>query len=100
GGIEGAAGADEAGHYGNYLGSRSFTEALTEEEIDQARGRDEGTPLREALQRAGLAGRPRERVEPSRYVGYLEAHIEQGDTLDTNGLRIGVVETVVGIRNY
>jgi N-carbamoyl-L-amino-acid hydrolase len=99
-GIEVAAWADEEGHYGNYLGSRSFTDALPEDEIDQTLGRDDGTPLREALQRAGFAGRPRERVDPSRYVGYLEAHIEQGDTLDTTGLRIGVVETIVGIWNY
>jgi beta-ureidopropionase / N-carbamoyl-L-amino-acid hydrolase len=99
-GIEVAAWADEEGHYGNYLGSRSFTDALPEDEIDQTLGRDEGTPLREALQRAGFAGRPRERVDPSRYVGYLEAHIEQGDTLDTTGFRIGVVETIVGIWNY
>jgi beta-ureidopropionase / N-carbamoyl-L-amino-acid hydrolase len=99
-GIEVAAWADEEGHYGNYLGSRSFTDALAEDEIDQTRGRDDGTPLRDALERAGFAGRPRERVDPSRYVGYLEAHIEQGDTLDTAGLRIGVVETIVGIWNY
>jgi beta-ureidopropionase / N-carbamoyl-L-amino-acid hydrolase len=99
-GVEVAAWADEEGHYGNYLGSRSFTDALPEEEIDQTRGRDDGTPLREALERAGFAGRPRDRVDPSRYVGYLEAHIEQGDTLDTSGLRIGVVETIVGIWNY
>jgi N-carbamoyl-L-amino-acid hydrolase len=99
-GIEVAAWADEEGHYGNFLGSRSFTDALSEEEIDRTRGRDNGTPLREALERAGYAGRPRERVDPSRYIGYLEAHIEQGDTLDTSGLRIGVVETIVGIWNY
>ncbi len=99
-GIEVAAWADEEGHYGNYFGSRSFTDALAEDEIDQTRGRDDGTPLRVALERAGFAGRPRERVDPSRYVGYLEAHIEQGDTLDTTGLRIGVVETIVGIWNY
>jgi beta-ureidopropionase / N-carbamoyl-L-amino-acid hydrolase len=99
-GIEAAAWADEEGHYGNYLGSRSFTDALPDEEIDQTRGRDDGTPLRQALERAGFAGRPRERVDPKRYLGYLEAHIEQGDTLDTSGLRIGVVETIVGIWNY
>ncbi|MFL5268567.1 MAG: hydantoinase/carbamoylase family amidase [Stellaceae bacterium] len=99
-GIEVVAWADEEGHYGNFLGSRSFTDTLSEEEIDRTRGRDNGTPLREALARAGLAGRPRERVDPSRYVGYLEAHIEQGDTLDSTGLRIGVVETIVGIWNY
>jgi N-carbamoyl-L-amino-acid hydrolase len=99
-GIDVAAWADEEGHYQSFLGSHSFTGMLSEEQIDKVRGRDDGTPLREALQRAGLAGRPRERVEPGRYVGYLEAHIEQGDTLDTSGLRIGVVETIVGIWNY
>ncbi len=99
-GIEVAAWADEEGHYGNFLGSRSFTDALPEVEIDRIRGRDDDTPLREALERAGFAGRPRERIEPERYIGYLEAHIEQGDTLDTTGLRIGVVETIVGIWNY
>ena len=99
-GIEVAAWADEEGHYGGYLGSRSFIGALDEDEIDQARGRDDGTPLREALARAGFAGRPREHFEPGRHIGYLEAHIEQGDTLDTSGLRIGVVEAIVGIRNF
>src|SRR5215469_5958547 len=99
-GIEVAAWADEEGHYQSFLGSHSFTDMLSEEQIDSVRGRDDGTPLREALQRAGFAGRPRERVDPRRYVGYLEAHIEQGDTLDSSGLRIGVVETIVGIWNY
>ena len=56
--------------------------------------------MRAALAEAGFAGRRRERVEPGRHVGYLEAHIEQGDTLDTAGLRLGVVETIVGIRNF
>jgi N-carbamoyl-L-amino-acid hydrolase len=99
-GIDVAAWADEEGHYQSFLGSHSFTGVLTEEQIDQVRGRDDGTPLREALERAGFAGRPRERVDPGHYVGYLEAHIEQGDTLDSTGLRIGVVETIVGIWNY
>jgi len=99
-GIDVAAWADEEGHYQSFLGSHSFTDMLAEEQIDRVQGRDDGTPLREALQRAGFAGRPRERVDPGHYVGYLEAHIEQGDTLDTTGLRIGVVETIVGIWNY
>jgi len=99
-GIDAVAWADEEGHYGNFLGSRSFADLLTEEEIDRTRGRDNGMPLRDALDGAGFAGRTRERVDPARYVGYLEAHIEQGDTLDTTGLRIGIVETIVGIWNY
>src|SRR5215467_7968931 len=99
-GIDAVAWADEEGHYGNFLGSRSFADMLTEEEIDGTRGRDNGMALRVALDGAGFAGRPRERVDPSRYLGYLEAHIEQGDTLDTGGRRIGIVETIVGIWNY
>src|ERR1700731_2223736 len=67
-GIEVAAWADEEGHYGSYLGSRSFTGALDEAEIDAASGRDDGTPLRQALERAGFAQRPRERLDPGRYV--------------------------------
>jgi beta-ureidopropionase / N-carbamoyl-L-amino-acid hydrolase len=98
-GIEAVAWADEEGHYGNMLGSRSFTDALSEDEIDTAASR-EGKKLRQALADAGYAGRPRERLDPARYLGYLEAHIEQGNTLESSGLRIGVVEGIVGIWNY
>jgi N-carbamoyl-L-amino-acid hydrolase len=98
-GIEAVAWADEEGHYGNMLGSRSFTDTLSEAEIDTATSR-EGKKLREALVDAGYAGRPRESVDPSRYLGYLEAHIEQGNTLEANAMRIGIVEGIVGIWNY
>jgi N-carbamoyl-L-amino-acid hydrolase len=98
-GIEAVAWADEEGHYGNMLGSRSFTDALPENEIEAAKSRD-GVPLRAALEQAGYAGRARERPDPQRYVGYLEAHIEQGDWLDSRGLKIGVVEAIIGSWNY
>jgi N-carbamoyl-L-amino-acid hydrolase len=98
-GIETIAWADEEGHYGNMLGSRSFTGRLTETEIDGYQNRD-GISLRDALAHAGFAGKPRIEVDPARYLGYLEAHIEQGDTLDSRGLRIGVVEGIVGIWNW
>ena len=98
-GIEPIAWADEEGHYGNMLGSRSFTHALPDSEIEAGRSRD-GVPLRAALAEAGFAGRPRERLDPQRYVGYLEAHIEQGDWLDSSGLKIGIVEAIIGNWNY
>src|SRR5712691_12368047 len=98
-GIEAVAWADEEGHYGNMLGSRSFTGGLSEDEIVTAESR-EGKKLRQALTEAGFAGRPREVVDPSRYIGYLEAHIEQGDTLDSSESKIGIVEGIVGIWNY
>src|SRR5216683_2986816 len=98
-GVEAVAWADEEGHYGNMLGSRSFTGGLSEDEIEAAESR-EGKKLRQALVDAGFAGRPRELVDPARYVGYLEAHIEQGDTLVSAESRIGIVEGIVGIWNY
>ncbi|HET6521540.1 MAG TPA: M28 family peptidase, partial [Geminicoccaceae bacterium] len=99
-GIDVVAFADEEGHYGSFIGSRSFCDELAEEEIDRLANRYDGTPLREALDRAGLAGRPRERIEPGRYVGFLETHIEQGDYLESAGLRIGIVTSIVGIWQY
>ena len=98
--IDVAAWADEEGHFDNFVGSRSFIGTLDEAGIDRARNRYDGTPLRDALQAAGLAGRKRARIDPARYRGYLEAHIEQGDELDTSGRKIGVVTSIVAIWQY
>jgi beta-ureidopropionase / N-carbamoyl-L-amino-acid hydrolase len=98
-GVETVAWADEEGHFGNMLGSRSFTDRIGEAELAAAKNRD-GVALADALRQAGFEGRLRERVDPGRYVGYLEAHIEQGDTLDSRDLKIGIVEGIVGIRNH
>ncbi len=98
--IDVASWADEEGHFGSFLGSRSFIGDVTDEEIDKARDHNNGTPLREALASAGLAERKRETIVASDYMGYLEAHIEQGDTLDEAGLRLGIVTGIVGIRQY
>ena len=99
-GVDVAVWQDEESHYASFLGSRSFTGLLDEAEIDRARHRDDGTPLRDALARAGLADAPRARLDPSRYRGYLEAHIEQGAVLETERRRIGVVTAIVGILVY
>ena len=91
---------DEEGHFGSFLGSKSFTGLLKDEEVDKARNRHDGTPMREALAKAGYAGRPRVTIEPERYKAFFEAHIEQGDTLETEKLRIGVVTAIVAIWQY
>ena len=99
-GVDVAAFCDEEGHFGAFLGSKSFLGVLSEEEIDQAKNRYDGTPLRDALSRAGLSGVPRTVAEPERYRGFFEAHIEQGDTLISSGLRIGNVTAIVAIWQY
>ena len=98
-GIDVAAWADEEGHFGSFIGSRSFCGLLPDAEIDTCRNRD-GTTLREALQQAGFAGRPRAEVDAARYRGYLEAHIEQGAELEDSGRRIGIVTAIVGSHRF
>ena len=71
----------------------------SDDEIARAASRD-GKKLPDALAEAGYAGRPRDRLEPQRYLGYFEAHIEQGGTLEATGKRIGVVEAIIGNWNY
>jgi beta-ureidopropionase / N-carbamoyl-L-amino-acid hydrolase len=98
--VEVAAWCDEEGHFGHFLGSRSYVGHVSEADIDAARDRSTGRSMREALRDAGLAGRPRVTAEVGRHVGYLEAHIEQGDTLERSRLSIGVVTSIVGIWQY
>ena len=100
GGVDVVSWADEEGHYGSFLGSRSFIGEVTEAEIDGCRNRYYDKSLRTALAEAGLAGKARIAFEPGRYAGYLEAHIEQGDDLEARGLKIGVVTSIVGIWQY
>jgi N-carbamoyl-L-amino-acid hydrolase len=100
GAVEVAAWCDEEGHFGHFLGSRSYVGAVTEADIDAARDRSSGRSMREALRDVGLAGRPRARCEHGRHIGYIEAHIEQGRTLESGDLRIGVVTSIVGIWQY
>lgn len=93
--------ADEESHFGSgFLGSRSLVGALSEADIDASLNRYDGTPLREALAKAGLAGRPRLKLEEGRYRGAFEMHIEQGTQLERAGLRIGVVTGIVGVRQW
>jgi N-carbamoyl-L-amino-acid hydrolase len=96
--VDVAAFADEEGHFeGGFLGSKSIIGLLSEAEIDRSRSRNDGTPLREALATAGLAGKPRMQLEPGRHKGFFEMHIEQGTQLERAGLRAGVVTGIVAI---
>jgi N-carbamoyl-L-amino-acid hydrolase len=62
----------------------------------------DGRPISQHLEAAGVeperfatAARPKDSL-----AAYLELHIEQGGVLEQEGLQIGVVEGIVGIRRY
>src|ERR1700744_1043244 len=95
--IDVASWCDEEGTFAGYLGSRSFVGEAVDDAIASATNL-QGQRLEEALREAGLLGQPRMRLEPGRHVAYLEPHIEQGGRLEASGKSIGVVTTIVGIR--
>lgn len=88
---------DEEGTFSGLLGSRSFVGDPIDDSLRCATNR-EGQRLADALEAAGLAERPRVRFEAGRQVAYLEPHIEQGGRLEAAGKAIGVVTTIVGLR--
>jgi N-carbamoyl-L-amino-acid hydrolase len=100
GAVEVASWCDEEGHFGSFLGSRSYVGGATEDDIDAARDRNSGRTMRQALRDVGLAGQARLTAERGRHIGYFEAHIEQGRTLESEGLAIGIVTSIVGIWQY
>ena len=89
---------DEEGTYMSCLGSRSWCDTLDPEAEKAARNGSAGMSLTEAIAKAGLTDVPRQTIEKDRYLGYLEAHIEQGAYLEEGELNIGVVTGIVAIR--
>ncbi|MCO5144847.1 MAG: M20 family metallo-hydrolase [Aquamicrobium sp.] len=88
---------DEEGRFTPLTGSRVWTGRLAPEAAD-ALADSAGVTLAEARRnRDGLP--PASAVSPDRFSGFLEIHIEQGPVLDIAGERIGVVESIVGIRS-
>src|SRR5260221_5704810 len=71
GAVDVASWCDEEGHFGSFLGSRSYAGAVTEADIDAARDRNSSRSMRQALREVGLAGRARGRAARGRHIGYL-----------------------------
>jgi N-carbamoyl-L-amino-acid hydrolase len=97
GGVDVISFADEEGTFLACLGSRSFCDFVSDNEITEARNAD-GTRLTERLQALALLHNPRVRFEPQRHRAYLEAHIEQGPRLIKDNIAIGAVTGIVGLR--
>ena len=102
GGVDVIAFADEEGHFSgaSFLGSESFVDDVSEEVMDGSVCRSGRGRLRDLLADAGLAGRERVKIDTNRYKAFFEAHIEQGQTLETEDLKIGVVTSIVAIWQY
>ena len=85
---------------GGLWGSHAMTAEITTEEL--ATVSRSGKTLREGI--TFLGGDPSNLASARRKKGdfhaYLELHIEQGGTLDKEHLNIGVVEGIVGIRQW
>jgi N-carbamoyl-L-amino-acid hydrolase len=90
---------DEEGTFSSFLGSRSFVGDAIDASVQHARNRD-GVLLGDALAQAGVANVPRVVLDRARQRAYLEPHIEQGGRLEASGKSIGVVTTIVGIREF
>ncbi len=90
---------DEESTYLSCLGSRSFCGLVSAHERENARS-ESGVSLAHALAAAGLDGTPTLAPKDGRYLGYLEAHIEQGPYLEMQKLQVGVVSAIVGSRNF
>jgi beta-ureidopropionase / N-carbamoyl-L-amino-acid hydrolase len=89
---------DEEARFVGCLGSRSLTGALPAA-LEQDAADSDGVPLAQALRDAGLSGVAPVRLERERYVGFVEAHIEQGPELEIARRQIGVVTAIVGLRS-
>lgn len=89
---------DEEGSVYNMLGSRAFTGLLGEDDLVEL--------VNESAFEQGMAalGITRESIlgarrDPATIRAFLELHVEQGTRLEEAGVDIGVVTSIVGIRN-
>lgn len=92
---------EESSEFGiSTIGSRGFVGNLTEEVL--GRTDRSGMTLRNGIRKAG--GRPEQISEQAKKKGdvalYLELHIEQGPVLIEQGLDLGIVTGIVGIRRH
>lgn len=86
---------DEEGRFGVTTGSAVWSGNLSLEKADMLLDHA-GTSFREARR---VVAPVDDFVSPDRFKGYVELHIEQGPSLDTEGDQIGVVTDIVGIRD-
>ena len=98
-GVDAISFTDEEGTFHACLGSQAFCGDLGEADLAPARNAA-GDGLIARLATLGLSERPAARLDASRHRAYLEAHIEQGPRLINEGVDIGIVTGIVGVRRH
>jgi beta-ureidopropionase / N-carbamoyl-L-amino-acid hydrolase len=91
---------DEEGTFVPLLGSRAFIGEITEAELFTEAQALDGRRLGEALAVEPIRAQPILRLDTSRTLAFLEAHIEQGPRLEAQNLPVGIVTAIVGIRRF
>ena len=88
---------DEEGHFHGTTGSLAF---IGDFDLETVRGftNTDGVTYADALNRVGFGGAPLARLDRERHAAFMEAHIEQGPVLETDGKRIGIVTGIAGMR--
>ncbi len=87
---------DEEGRFGVTTGSAIWSGGLPLDQADKLTDHA-GVPF--AAARGAMGDLTDGFVDPTRFTGFVEMHIEQGQTLDTQKEQIGVVTDIVGIRD-
>ena len=87
---------DEEGRFGVTRGSAVWSGNLALEDADTLTDRGGLTFAQGRARMAHLTGAP---VDPARFTGFIEMHIEQGPWLAEAGEAVGVVTGIVGIRD-
>ena len=101
-GIEVVGFAEEEGqrYKAVFLGSGALTGHFDPAWLEQQDA--DGVPMRQAMEHAGLciADIPKLQRDASRYLGFVEVHIEQGPVLNELDLPLGIVTSINGSVRY
>ncbi|WP_310564668.1 2-oxo-4-hydroxy-4-carboxy-5-ureidoimidazoline decarboxylase [Hydrogenophaga sp.] len=101
-GIEVVGFAEEEGqrYKATFLGSGALTGHFDTAWLDQQDA--DGITMREAMQHAGLCidDIPKLQRAPTKYLGFIEVHIEQGPVLNELNLPLGIVTSINGSVRY
>ena len=103
-GIEVVAFAEEEGqrYAATFLGSSALVGDFNPAWLELADA--DGVTVRQAMQSAGLSGDLKDiqalQRDPSRYLGFVEVHIEQGPVLDGLDTPLGIVTSINGAKRF